>query len=154
MLRQDSPTEVVAAGVPEENVLAVAVAVAAEPRNLLQVFGLTAPPDHTLLVVWAVGVREALEEVTFVEADPAEDIPPILVSQALRLSGRVAVGLSLATRVRCLEIRLVPGEAHELEAFEIRGAFDRNRITVNVGDTGREVGQVPAGGAAADPGGS
>lgn len=76
------------------------------------------------------------------------------MSQALRLSGRVAVGLSLATRVRCLEIRLVPREAHELEAFEIRGAFDRNRITVNVGDTGREVGQVPAGGAAADPGGS
>jgi len=56
VLRQDSPTEVVAAGVPEENVLAVAVAVAAEPRNLLQVLGLTAPPDHTLLVIRAVGV--------------------------------------------------------------------------------------------------
>jgi len=55
-LRQDSPTEVVAAGVPEEKVLAVTVAVAAEPRDRFQVIGLTAPPDHTLSVIRAVSV--------------------------------------------------------------------------------------------------
>jgi len=69
------------------------------------------------------------------------------VPQALRLCGRVAVGIFLATRVRRLELWVVPREAHELEAFEICGPLDRNRFTVNVGDTSRKVRHVPAGGA-------
>jgi len=56
-LGQDSPTEVVAAGVPHEEVFAVTVAFAPEPRDRLQVLGLTAPTHHALLVViWTVGV--------------------------------------------------------------------------------------------------
>ena len=79
-------------------------------------------------------------------ANPAKDVPTILMSQALHL-GRVAVGIFLATCVRRLEIQVVPGEAHELEAFEIGRLLDRNGFTVNVCDTSWEGRQVPGGGA-------
>ena len=55
-IRQDSPTEVIAAGISNKEIFAVAVAVAAEIFNCLEVFGLPAPPNRALLVIWAVGV--------------------------------------------------------------------------------------------------
>ena len=56
-LRQDSPAEVVTAGVANEEIFAVVVAVAAEHRNCFQVVRPATPTHHTLLVaIWAVGV--------------------------------------------------------------------------------------------------
>ena len=85
-LRQDSPTKIIAAGIPKEEIFAEIVAIAAHLRDRLQVLRLTSAPTHqALLAIRAVCVGEAAEEVAFVEADPAEDVPSVLVSQAIHL---------------------------------------------------------------------
>ena len=81
---------------------------------------------------------EAVQEVAAVQAESLQDVPSVLVSEALQL-WRVAVRRPLAGFVRRLEGGLVPREAHELEAFEVGGSLKRHRLAVYVGDTGRKV---------------
>ena len=73
-----------------------------------------------------------------VQAESLQNVPSVLVSEALQL-WRVAVRCSLAGCVGRLEGGLVPREAHELEAFEVGGSLKRHRLAVDVRDTGREV---------------
>ena len=86
---------------------------------------------------------EAVQEVAAVQAESLQDVPSVLVSEALQL-WRVAVRRPLAGCVRRLEGGLVPREAHELEAFEMFRQFNGNCFAVNVSNTSWEGSQVPS----------
>ena len=137
-LRQNRPSQVIAAGVPKKEVFAKAVAVASKVCDRVQVARRCTPAHHALQVVRAVSVGEAGEEVAAVQAESLQDVPSVLVSEAFQL-WRVAVRCPLAGCVGRLEGGLVPREAHELEAFEVGGSLKRHRLAVDVGDTGWEV---------------
>ena len=84
-LRQNRPSQVIAAGVPEKKVFAKTVAVASKVCDRVQVASRSTPAHHALQVVRAVSVGEAGEEVAAVQAESLQDVPSVLVSEALQL---------------------------------------------------------------------
>ena len=89
-LRQNRPSQVIAAGVPKKEVFAKAVAVTSKLCDRVQVARRCTPAHHALQVVRAVSVGEAVQEVAAVQAESFQDVPSVLVSEAFQL-WRVAV---------------------------------------------------------------
>jgi len=84
-LRQNRPSQVIAASVPKKEVFTKAVAVAPKLCDRVQVASRSTPAHHALQVVRAVSVGEAGEEVAAVQAESLQDVPSVLVSEALQL---------------------------------------------------------------------